>query len=114
MVHEQGEVEFAASGQPRRMFGTVQDITLLKHSEQQLALASKVFDSSIEGITITDANGIIQSVNRAFTHITGYSPEEAVGQRPSILKSDRHDDAFYRAMFHHDLRGDVGRLLLPG
>ncbi|MFA6898960.1 MAG: EAL domain-containing protein [Desulfurivibrionaceae bacterium] len=99
MVHEQGEVEFAPSGQPLRMFGTVQDITLLKHSEQQLALASKVFDSSIEGITITDANGVIQSVNRAFTHITGYSPEEAVGQRPSILKSDRHDDAFYQAMW---------------
>lgn len=100
MVHEQGEVEFDASGaQPLRMFGTVQDITLLKHSEQQLILAARVFDNSIEGITITDAKGVIQSVNRAFTHITGYSPEEAVGKKPSILKSDRHDAAFYNAMW---------------
>lgn len=100
VVHEQGEVEFDASGsQPLRMFGTVQDITLLKHSEQQLALAARVFDNSIEGITITDSKGVIQSVNRAFTHITGYSPEEAIGQYPSILKSDRHDATFYHAMW---------------
>ena len=99
VVHEQGEVEFDPGGKPVRMFGTVQDITLLKHSEQQLALAARVFDNSIEGITVTDVNGVIQSVNRGFTHITGYSPEEAVGQRPSILKSDRHDQAFYQAMW---------------
>jgi diguanylate cyclase (GGDEF)-like protein/PAS domain S-box-containing protein len=100
VVREQGEVEFDASGaQPLRMFGTVQDITLLKHSEQQLTLAARIFDNSIEGITITDSKGVIQSVNRAFTHITGYSPEEAVGRYPSILKSDRHDAAFYHAMW---------------
>lgn len=99
VVHEQGEVELDASGQVVRMFGTVQDITLLKHSEQQLALAARVFDNSIEGITVTDAFGVIQSVNRGFTHITGYTPEEAVGKNPSILKSDRHDAAFYQAMW---------------
>ncbi|MDH4333146.1 MAG: EAL domain-containing protein [Desulfobulbaceae bacterium] len=99
VVREQGEVEFDLSGQPVRMFGTVQDITLLKHSEQQLALAARVFDNSIEGITVTDAKGLIQSVNRGFTHITGYSSEEAVGKNPSILKSDRHDAAFYQAMW---------------
>lgn len=98
-VHEEGEVEYDANGAPLRMFGIVQDITLLKHSEQQLALAARVFDSSIEGITITDASGVIQSVNRAFTHITGYTPEEAIGQNPKILKSDRHDAQFYRSMW---------------
>lgn len=99
VVNEQGEVSFDDDGRPTRMFGTVQDITLLKHSEQQLDLASRVFDNSIEGITITDANGVIQSVNRAFTYITGYSSEEAVGKKPNILKSDRHDDAFYQTMW---------------
>ncbi len=98
-VHEEGEVEYDAHGVPLRMFGTVQDITQLQRTEAQLALAARVFDSSIEGITITDANGIIQSVNRAFTHITGYSAEEAIGRNPSILKSDRHDAEFYRAMW---------------
>ncbi len=98
-LHAEGEVEFAENGTPVRMFGTVQDITLLKKSEEQLALAARVFESSIEGITITDASGVIQSVNRAFTVITGYSPEEAIGQRPSILKSDRHDASFYQKMW---------------
>ncbi|MGV1100654.1 EAL domain-containing protein [Thiovibrio sp. JS02] len=98
-LHAEGEVEFAENGTPVRMFGTVQDITLLKKSEEQLAQAARVFDSSIEGITITDANGIIQSVNRAFTHITGYRAEEAIGKRPSILKSDRHDAKFYQDMW---------------
>ncbi|MDG4475318.1 EAL domain-containing protein [Thiovibrio frasassiensis] len=98
-VHEEGEVEYDTSGAPLRMFGIVQDITLLKRSEEQMDLAAKVFDSSIEGITITDATGTIQSVNRAFTHITGYNPEEAIGKNPSILKSDRHDAQFYSAMW---------------
>jgi len=98
-VHEEGEVEYDAHGAPRRMFGIVQDITVLKRTEEQMDLAAKVFDSSIEGITITDARGTIQAVNKAFTHITGYSPEEAIGQKPNILKSDRHDEAFYRNMW---------------
>ncbi|MHB8989405.1 MAG: EAL domain-containing protein [Desulfobulbia bacterium] len=98
-VHEEGEVEYDAHGGPLRMFGIIQDITELKKTEKQMTLAAKVFDSSIEGITITDAQGIIQTVNRAFSHITGYSPEEAVGRTPSILKSDRHDPEFYRVMW---------------
>jgi diguanylate cyclase (GGDEF)-like protein/PAS domain S-box-containing protein len=99
ILHGEGEIALAEDNKPSRIFGTVQDITLLKKSEEQLALAAKVFDSSIEGITITDADGVIQSVNRAFTHITGYSAEEAVGRNPSILKSDRHDEEFYRSMW---------------
>ena len=44
---------------------------------------------------VTDAAGVIQSVNPAFTHITGYVPEEAIGQTPRLLKSERHDAQFY-------------------
>ncbi len=98
-VHEEGELECDAGGVPVRMFGTVQDITLRKHSEKQLVLATRVFESSIEGIIIADADGVIQSVNKAFTQITGYSQEEVIGTKPSILKSDRHDPAFYQAMW---------------
>ncbi|MEW6501839.1 MAG: bifunctional diguanylate cyclase/phosphodiesterase [Thermodesulfobacteriota bacterium] len=98
-VHEEGDVEFDGAGKPVRMFGTIQDITLFKRSEEQLALAAQIFDSSIEGVTVTDANGTILSVNKAFTQITGYQPEEVIGHRPSILKSDRHDEAFYRGMW---------------
>ena len=98
-VHEEGEMAWDANGGLVRMFGTVQDITLRRQGEQQLALATRVFESSIEGITITDVNGVIVSVNQAFTQITGYSQEEVIGKNPSILKSDRHDQAFYQAMW---------------
>lgn len=98
-VHEEAEMERDPDGAPLRMFGTVQDITQLRRSEEQLAMAAMVFESSIEGITITDADGVIQSVNRAFSHITGYSAQEAVGNKPNILKSERHDAEFYRVMW---------------
>lgn len=98
-VHIEGEAERGGDGALARIFGTVQDITELKRSEEQLQLAAKVFDNSLEGITITDAHGAIITVNRAFTHITGYTPDEVIGKNPSILKSDRHDDAFYREMW---------------
>src|SRR5665647_3858682 len=48
---------------------------------------------------ITDAQGVILRVNQAFTKDTGYTAEEAVGQTPRLLKSGRHDAAFYQAMW---------------
>ncbi len=79
--------------------GVFQDITGFIETETQLELAKEIFESSIEGITITDAKGNIISVNPAFTRITGYSAEEVLGQNPRVLKSDRHDKEFYEAMW---------------
>ncbi len=75
------------------------DITERKQAEEQLRLAARVFESSAEGIVITDLNGHILSVNEAFSAITGYPLEEIVGQNPRILKSGKHDPAFYRDMW---------------
>ena len=74
------------------------DITRRKRAEAQLRIAEIAFESQ-EGIVVTDADNIILRVNRAFTDITGYSAEEAVGQTPSLLKSGRHDAAFYAGMW---------------
>ncbi|HBI16149.1 MAG TPA: hypothetical protein DDY20_11650 [Desulfobulbaceae bacterium] len=95
----EAELQCNADGDPVQLFGTIQDITLYKQREKQLAMSARVFDNSIEGIVITDADGAILSINNAFTDITGYSEEEAVGQNPRILKSDRHDPAFYETMW---------------
>jgi len=65
----------------------------------QLKIFKKVFENALEGISITDAEGHILDVNQAFTDITGYSREEAAGQNPRILKSNRHDDSFYKEMW---------------
>jgi diguanylate cyclase (GGDEF)-like protein/PAS domain S-box-containing protein len=80
-------------------FGTDKDITDRKRSEHQLKLFGKVFESALEGITITDAQGTIIAVNQAFTEITGYASREALGQTPRLLRSNRHDADFYRRMW---------------
>jgi diguanylate cyclase (GGDEF)-like protein/PAS domain S-box-containing protein len=52
-----------------------------------------------ESVVITDTSGKIQFVNPAFTKVTGYLPEEVIGQNPRILKSGRQDPRFYRNMW---------------
>jgi len=74
------------------------DNTERKQAEAELRIAAKAFDSS-EGMMITDANSVVLRVNRAFTKITGYTPDEVVGQTPRLLHSGRYDEEFYRAMW---------------
>jgi diguanylate cyclase (GGDEF)-like protein/PAS domain S-box-containing protein len=71
------------------------DVTSRKQAERKLLLNSQVFESASEGVVITDADGRILDVNRAFTTITGYSREEILGEDVRILRSGRHDDSFY-------------------
>jgi diguanylate cyclase (GGDEF)-like protein/PAS domain S-box-containing protein len=81
------------------ILATVRDISERKKSEDQLRLAAKVFESKSEGIVITDAEGTILHVNEAFCQITGYSRDEVIGKNPRIMKSDRHDEEFYKQMW---------------
>jgi diguanylate cyclase (GGDEF)-like protein/PAS domain S-box-containing protein len=74
------------------------DISERKHAEAALRLAATAFDTQ-EGIMITDARGVIERVNRAFTRITGYAADEAVGQTPGLMKSGRHDAGYFGAMW---------------
>ena len=62
-----------------------------------LRIAATAFESQ-QGMVVTDAQRTILRVNQAFTSITGYSAEEAIGQYPSILSSGRQDKPFYAAM----------------
>ncbi|MFD2406861.1 putative bifunctional diguanylate cyclase/phosphodiesterase [Azorhizophilus paspali] len=64
-----------------------------------LRQASAVFDSTLEGVLVTDAKQRIIHINRAFTRITGYTEAEVLGRVPSLLKSGRHDEEFYRKMW---------------
>ncbi len=75
------------------------DITDRKQAEGRLRLAASVFANTREGILITDATLSIVDVNPGFTLITGYDREEAIGKRPSLLHSGRHDAAFYAHMW---------------
>ncbi|PID01537.1 MULTISPECIES: nitrate/nitrite transporter [unclassified Sporosarcina] len=64
------------------------------------SLSKEVFDSTGQGILVTNSKGLIVSVNPAFTKLTGYSEEEVLGLSPNILSSGRHDREYYNDMWH--------------
>ncbi len=65
----------------------------------KLALTSEVFNSTGQGIMVTDVTGLIKSVNPAFSKLTGYTEEEVLGKQPNILKSGRQSKEFYGSMW---------------
>ena len=67
--------------------------------KEQLQLSAQVFTQSNEGLILLDCNRNIVMVNKAFTKITGYSEEEALGKNPRFLASGKHDADFYNAMW---------------
>ncbi len=73
------------------------DVTERKQAEQELHIAATAFDSQ-EGMLITDHQFKILRVNNAFTRVTGYSAEEAIGNTPAMLSSGQHDVLFYQKM----------------
>ncbi|MBK1718887.1 EAL domain-containing protein [Thiocystis violacea] len=82
-----------------KLLGAAQDITIRVEAEKSLRQAARVFESTAEGVLITDPEGRILAVNRAFTEITGYDESEALGRSPRLLRSGRHGESFYRAMW---------------
>ncbi len=76
------------------------DITERQLMQEKLQLAATVFESTAEGVMITDARQHIAAVNRAFSEITGYSEQEALGNSPRLLASGQHDSSFYLALWH--------------
>ena len=92
---------------PVASVGVSRDITARKQAEQQMQLQAAALESAANGIVITDRSGTIQWVNAAFTKLTGYSAAEVVGQNPRVLRSGRHDVAFYRTLWETIAAGRV-------
>ncbi|WP_179957823.1 sensor domain-containing protein [Exilibacterium tricleocarpae] len=78
------------SGRVLGLLCICRDITARKRAADELALASKVFQNSLTGIYITGRRGEILQVNRAFSRITGFSPEEALGRAPQLIDLDHY------------------------
>ncbi|MBF0180489.1 MAG: EAL domain-containing protein [Magnetococcales bacterium] len=116
-IHEMGEVYRDQTGTSVRMVGTMHDLTAqreaehrfriaasifegaMEEAEERLLLTAKVFENAMEAVLVTDRNCVIQSINPAFTVITGYSAEEILGKTPRMLRSGMHNDVFYREMW---------------
>ena len=72
---------------------------IARDQQDQLRTFQYAVEQSPASIVITDPDGTIEYANPRFSQITGYAPEEAVGQNPRILKSDEHGDDFYRTLW---------------
>lgn len=70
------------------------DISERRLAEEELRVAATAFEAR-EGMMITNPDGTILRVNKAFSEITGYSAEEVIGENPRLLKSGHHDADFY-------------------
>lgn len=85
------------------------DISERKQAEETRRLQSAALNAAANAIIITDRDGVIQWVNPAWSELTGYSAEEAVGQNPRILKSGVQDEAYYKKLWDTILAGEVWR-----
>ena len=75
------------------------DLTELRHEQEQTSLYVKAFEATHHAIIVTDMRGTILSANQAFTTLTGYSREEALGRNASMLQSGQHDQSFYQLLW---------------
>ena len=79
----------------------------LRRAEETLRLQSSALEAAANAIVITDSRGVIEWMNTAFTTFTGYTTEEAVGKKTNLLKSGKHDKAFYKNLWKTILAGKV-------
>jgi PAS domain S-box-containing protein len=89
------------------------DISARKKTEQELTRLATVVEQVAESIMITDRRGDIIYINPAFEHISGFSRTDIIGENFRILKSDKHDESFYRRMWQTISSGRVwkGRIV---
>ncbi len=86
----------------------VLDRTKSAQSEAGLRVQSAALNAAADGVVITDSRGTIEWVNQAFTTMTGYSREEAIGKNPrDLVRSGVHDDAFYQKLWDTLLTSDT-------
>ncbi|MBI2749334.1 MAG: diguanylate cyclase [Burkholderiales bacterium] len=81
------------------MVQAIQDVTDRNLSERKLKQAASIFENTIEGVIVADAQANILSVNPAFCRITGYLEDEVRGRNPRMLGSGRQDRVFYERMW---------------
>lgn len=101
-----------SNGNITGMFGVANDITDLEKIEARMRILSSALEQTADLVLIADVNGIIEYVNPAFEATTGFQRDEVTGKTPRLLRSGKHDDAFYQRLWETILRGDVFRDVL--
>ncbi|WP_203792305.1 putative bifunctional diguanylate cyclase/phosphodiesterase [Aquipseudomonas alcaligenes] len=99
-LYARGQLLLDEDGEPSRFIGTSSDITQRRADEESLRQAAVVFDSTLEGVLVTDRELKIVHVNPAFSRITGYSSDEVLGKSPNMFKSGHNGNlSHYVAVF---------------
>ena len=96
-----------ATGQVTGASAIARDITFRKRAEEQLKLQSAALEAAANAIVITDYEGTIVWVNRAFTTMTGYSKEEVLGKNLRMLKSGEQPESYYAKLWSTISSGKV-------
>lgn len=87
------------------VIGTLIDRTAISLAEQQMHKLSTAMDQTADTVVITDREGMIEYVNSAFEETTGFSRQEALGNKPSLLKSGMQNEEFFRTLWETVTRG---------
>jgi PAS domain S-box-containing protein len=94
----------------RVLLATVRDTTDRMRAEAELRLQGAALNAASDAMLITDRNGTIAWINPAFTALTGYGADDAIGRNPrELIKSGVHDQAFYKRLWNTILAGNVWR-----
>ncbi len=83
----------------------IRDITERKRAELDIRLKGSALAAVANAIFITDRDGVLQYTNPAFTTVSGYSAEEALGQKASLVNSGVHPDSFFQQIWQTILSG---------
>ncbi|MGZ3598016.1 MAG: hybrid sensor histidine kinase/response regulator [Syntrophales bacterium] len=103
----QATAEFRDAGEISGYVGTITDITERKRAEEERMHLATAIEQMAEGLIVTNKDWVIQYINPAVERMSGYSRSELIGKHSRILKSDKHDRAFYKNIRETLARGEV-------
>ncbi|NTU81183.1 MAG: PAS domain S-box protein [Chloroflexales bacterium] len=106
-VEQRQRFVFDSDGSILAVEGSIRDVTEYVTAEARLKLLGTAIDAAANAVVITSPQAVIEWVNPAFTSLTGYSAEEAIGQSTRLLRSGRHTPRFYESLWQTVLAGQV-------
>ena len=100
-------IEWRAIQKGGRVYSSARDVTERRRQEAEMRKLSLVIEQNPFPVVITDLQARIEYVNPAFTQITGYAADEALGKNAGFLKSGKTNPALYAEMWAHLQRGEA-------
>jgi len=106
-IQDRGQIGHNNGGELESVSGVFFDITERKQVEKERGLLATAIEQAAESVIISARPGTIQYVNPAFEQLSGFTRKEIVGKNFRILKSDRHDESFYKEMWDVISSGEI-------